>query len=273
MNEKSTSRETIEELAEEFAERFRRGERPTISEYCARYPDHSAEICDLFPALAMIEDIALGTSAVPAAPFPESTRPAPCPDRFGDFRIIREVGRGGMGIVYEAEQVSLGRHVALKVLPRAGMRPTPCTSSASSARRRRPPACTIPTSSRFSAWVNTKGLSYYVMQFIQGLGLDAVLDELRRMHGGSESSGKLCSAGELRVALRQSGIVEAGLERQNGSYQATVDMPMSFDERVDATSPDRSSEQRLDPTALNIFATRKLPTNKELWRFLRQNRA
>src|SRR6516165_8528646 len=42
-------------------------------------------------------------------------------ETLGDFRLLREIGRGGMGVVFEAEQISLGRRVAVKVLPSAAI--------------------------------------------------------------------------------------------------------------------------------------------------------
>src|SRR5438067_11386552 len=126
METASPRRETVEQLAEEFVERYRRGERPPLSEYTDRYPDGAEQIRDLFPALVMMERIAPGSESdgLPTAGRFPLQRPGEHPERIGDYQILREIGRGGMGIVFEAEQVSLGRHVALKVLPQA-MRPNP----------------------------------------------------------------------------------------------------------------------------------------------------
>jgi serine/threonine protein kinase len=106
-------------LAEKFVERFRHGERPSLTEYTDKHPELADEIRELFPALVMMEDV--GTVAGRPAP-PQA---GPLPEQLGDFRILREIGHGGMGVVYEAVQQSLGRHVALKVLPfHALMEPT-----------------------------------------------------------------------------------------------------------------------------------------------------
>src|SRR5271166_1973576 len=92
----------FDELAEEFAARFRRGERPSLQEYVDRCPGMADEIRELFPALVEVEQAEevlkpdIGPAPPPAAP---SLR------QVGDYRVIREVGRGGMGVVYEAEQV------------------------------------------------------------------------------------------------------------------------------------------------------------------------
>ena len=111
-----TAEERVAEVVDEFMERVRRGERPEVEEYARRHPEVADLLRQVLPALQLMRDDEAGP---PPSAAPEGL---PLSGTLGDFRLIREVGRGGMGIVYEAEQVSLGRRVALKVLPFAATR-------------------------------------------------------------------------------------------------------------------------------------------------------
>ena len=168
----------LDRLAEEFADRYRRGERPSLKEYTDRYPELADDIRELFPALvkvARVEEICQDREEA------ERARTAfPPLSQVGDYRIIREIGRGGMGVVYEAEQVSLGRRVALKVLPwRSG---GDRNALVRFRREARASARLHHTNIVPVFEVGQDGeVQYYAMQFIQGQSLDLVIDELRRL--------------------------------------------------------------------------------------------
>src|SRR5262249_49382407 len=107
-------RDPIEVMAESFLERFRRGERPSIDEFASKFPELADEIRELLPALVQLErDVsAAGTATGLLRAGPPAATLRGAPRQLGDYTILREIARGGMGVVYEAVQQSLGRHVA-----------------------------------------------------------------------------------------------------------------------------------------------------------------
>ena len=155
----------LNQLADEFAARYRTGERPALQEYIDRHPQLADDIREFFPAMVEMEQVKEDRREVSE---PTASGPLPPLERLGDFRIIREIGRGGMGVVYEAEQVSLGRHVALKVLPKQML-------VDAQTRQRFEREAKVAARLHHTNIVPVfgvgehEGLPYYVMQFIPGL--------------------------------------------------------------------------------------------------------
>jgi serine/threonine protein kinase/WD40 repeat protein/tetratricopeptide (TPR) repeat protein len=168
------------QIADEFVEAIRQGQRPSVEEFARRYPQHADEIRDMLPALALMEKAKSADDTPGQRQQAHAAAGAAPLSQLGDYQILREVGRGGMGVVYEAQQLSLGRHVAIKVLPsHALLDPRHLGRFQREARSAAKLHHTniVPV---FGVGEHD-GLHYYVMQFIKGLGLDVVLDELRRL--------------------------------------------------------------------------------------------
>src|SRR5262245_52605597 len=87
-------------LIHEYSERIARGEELAVEDFVSAHPHYSEFLRSLLPALSVLRD--LSQSADSMMPPDESDRPGQVPQALGDFRIIRQIGRGGMGVVYEA---------------------------------------------------------------------------------------------------------------------------------------------------------------------------
>jgi WD40 repeat protein/serine/threonine protein kinase len=232
-------------LADEFAARYRTGERPSLQEYIDRYPELADDIRELFPAMVEMEQVKedhqeAGELAAP---------PSPALQQLGDFRILREVGKGGMGIVYEAEQVSLGRHVALKVLPRNML--LDARAKRRFEREAKSAAKLHHTNIVPVFGVGEQdGMPYYVMQFIHGLGLDEVLQELKNLQLAQVQTGSV-TGGPLRVSRKELSAVQVARSLLTGELHpndnqeaspATVDAAPMQEQDMAAPRPPALSD-------------------------------
>jgi serine/threonine protein kinase len=167
-------------IAREYLAELEAGAAPDRQAYLDRYPDVAGAVAECLDGVELAH--AAGRAIRPG-PAPTAELPA---EPLGDFKILRELGRGGMGVVYEAVQLSLGRRVALKVLPFAA------ALDAKHLQRFR-------TESHAAAQLHhtnivpvyavgcERGVHYYAMQIIDGRPLDEVIAEARGERGGGST--------------------------------------------------------------------------------------
>ena len=208
----------FDEIANDFAIRVRRGESPKIEDYAARYPSLADTIRELLPLVLTIERSKLVHVESAAIPSSASHRKL---QRLGDFRILRELGRGGMGIVYEAVQESLQRTVAVKILPAGALlQPQRLDQFQREART----AAQLHHTNIVPVFgVGHEGdVHYYVMQRIDGVGLDQFLDANQRQPIPPHDAARIAS--QLADALdyaHQHGVLHRDIKPANVLWEPT----------------------------------------------------
>ena len=172
----------LAEILADFEAELREGHRPSVSAWAVRYPEHSDSIQRLFPGLMLMEHT--------AQELPQGHRERPLPSQIGSFPILRELGHGGMGVVYLALDEPLSRRVALKVFQKYGNTDQRFLErffreARAAARLNHPHIVPIFETGQ------EQGIPFYTMQYIEGPTLEDCLVELRR----APSSGALRRGG------------------------------------------------------------------------------
>lgn len=166
------SGELLEQVVERFTEEVRAGNNPDVSQWVGEYPDLSDELSDLLSSVAIIEGLKnfSPTTSQPQSRFAD----VEIPDYLGEYKIVREIGRGGMGIVLEAVHETLGRRVAIKVMVPGAMT-TPIHLERF--QREAVAAASLHHTNIVSVFGagEDQGFHFYVMEFVDGQSISQML--------------------------------------------------------------------------------------------------
>jgi tRNA A-37 threonylcarbamoyl transferase component Bud32/outer membrane protein assembly factor BamB len=190
----------LAQILDQYLADLQAGRAPNASALLAAHPELADQLRQCLSGIDFVHRVSHASGETPA--------------QLGDFRIVREVGRGGMGVVYEAEQVSLHRRVALKVLRFAGV------ADAEAMQRFQREAETVGRLHHTNivpifAVGCEQGVQYYAMQFIEGRGLDAVLAQAGTALDPHEVARLGLQAAEALAHAHQRGVIHRDIKPSN----------------------------------------------------------
>ena len=182
-SQKETTDLVLVDLIDAVTRKLQAGEPVDLESYASEYPDHVGELQKLLPALELLATLPQAGRQPGGSSPAFADRPAvddasrPLRGMVGEYHVLREIGRGGMGVVYEAEQTSLGRRVALKIFPfAAALDPRRLLRFQNEARAAA--ALDHPNIVHVHSVGCDRGVHYYAMQYVEGQTLAQVIVQL-----------------------------------------------------------------------------------------------
>lgn len=191
----------LDSIVNEFTQQMRDGLQPQVADFQQQYPQLHEELAELLGSVAMIERLK-STSAGSTGPSQTLDRiQFPMPETIGEYDVLSELGRGGMGVVYLGNHQTLGRSVAIKVLP-----PSLATSDDRVDRFRSEAQAAARLHHTNIVGVFGVGQNdsfhYYVMDFVAGRGLDELIRERASSNSRPSSDSARPDGSHYRWAAR-----------------------------------------------------------------------
>lgn len=176
LGEDESARDPLEISLTEFMDEIRQGKSPSIDDFAQRYPELADQIRELFPLVGNLErwksekEVECLRRNVPKQfPF----------EKLGEYQLVRELGRGGMGVVFQAFHLTSLRSVAIKLLPWRFAADMPIWKERLQREATTIAALHHPNIVQIYSFSEDQGYYYYVMQLIEGVGLDTIIQRLK----------------------------------------------------------------------------------------------